>query len=33
MTLEQFLKSLSDLMWSFFWVMILIFLGSENNKK
>lgn len=32
MTLEQFLKSLSDLMWSFFWV-ILIFLGSENNKK
>nr|DAN66859.1 MAG TPA: hypothetical protein [Caudoviricetes sp.] len=32
MTLEQFLKSLSDLMWSCFWV-IVIFLGSKNNKK
>jgi len=29
MTVEQFLKSLSDLMWSFFWV-IVIFLGSEK---
>ena len=32
MTVEQFLKSLSDLIWSFFWV-IVIFLGSENNKR
>nr|DAD62052.1 MAG TPA: hypothetical protein [Caudoviricetes sp.]DAP52850.1 MAG TPA: hypothetical protein [Caudoviricetes sp.]DAY27731.1 MAG TPA: hypothetical protein [Caudoviricetes sp.] len=29
MTVEQFLKSLSDLMWSCFWVMV-IFLCSEK---
>nr|DAI38858.1 MAG TPA: hypothetical protein [Caudoviricetes sp.] len=32
MTVEQFLKSLSDLMWSYFWV-IVIFLGSTSNKR
>lgn len=32
LTKVQFLKSLSDLMWAFFWV-IVIFLGSKSNKK
>nr|DAE89289.1 MAG TPA: hypothetical protein [Bacteriophage sp.] len=32
MTVEQFLKSLSDLMWSCFWV-IVIFSGSKSNKR
>ena len=32
MTVEQFLKSLSDLMWSCFWVMV-IFLCSEKQQK
>jgi len=32
MTVEQFLKSLSDLMWSCFWVGV-IFVGSKNNKR
>ena len=30
MSVVQFLRSLSDLMWAFFWV-IVIFLGSKNN--
>ena len=33
MTVEQFLKSLSDLMWSCFWVIVILFLGSESNKR
>ena len=31
MTLEQFLKSLSDLTWSCFWV-IVIFFGDKHLK-
>ena len=32
MSLVQFLKSLSDLMWAFFGV-IVIFLGSKSDKR
>lgn len=32
MSVVQFLKSLSDLMWASFWVIVL-FLGSKSNKR